>query len=266
MSTTADLLAPRAQAGAGPEPRRGLPRLLAVAGEHGNATPLARHRLAFPTPPLPGRAGDDLIAAVERSGLRGRGGASFPTGRKLRAVRDARRRPIVVVNGAEGEPTSGKDKLLLTTAPHLVLDGALLAAAAVGARQVVVCVDQAATAALGAVQRALAERQRAEAALPVRLAAIPSRYVAGEETALVHWLNPGPASTSSPSARPSPTPSGSPAAHWRASRASWSEATSEAGSAPSRRAGPTSATSRCARSAPAWAAAPSRCCPRAPAA
>src|SRR6266536_803709 len=202
MSTTADLLAPRAQAGAGPEPRRGLPRLLAVAGEHGNATPLARHRLAFPTPPLPGRAGDDLVAAVERSGLRGRGGASFPTGRKLRAVRDARRRPIVVVNGAEGEPTSGKDKLLLTTAPHLVLDGALLAAAAVGARQVVVCVDQAATAALGAVQRALAERQRAEAALPVRLAAIPSRYVAGEETALVHWLNGGPAKPTRTPPRP----------------------------------------------------------------
>src|SRR6266511_2549752 len=202
MSTTADLLAPRAQAGAGPEPRRGLPRLLAVAGEHGNATPLARHRLAFPTPPLPGRAGDDVVDAVERSGLRGRGGASFPTGRKLRAVRGGRRSPAVVVNGAEGEPASGKDKLLLTTAPHLVLDGALLAAAALGARQVVVCVDQAATAALGAVSRALAERQHAEAAPPVRIAAVPSRYVAGEETALVHWLNGGPATPTSTPPRP----------------------------------------------------------------
>jgi NADH:ubiquinone oxidoreductase subunit F (NADH-binding) len=202
MSTAADLLAPGARAGAGPEPSRWLPRLLAAAGGHGNATPLAQHRLTFPAPPPPGRPGDHLIAAVERSGLRGRGGASFPTGRKLRAVRDARRQPIVVVNGAEGEPTSAKDKLLLTTAPHLVLDGALLAAAAVGASQVVVCVDQAATAARGAVQRALGERRRVEAALPVRLAAIPSRYVAGEETALVHWLNGGPATPTLAPPRP----------------------------------------------------------------
>src|SRR6266498_5258948 len=177
MRTLADMPRPIGQVAAAPDAPSGLPRLLAGIGggggdpQPGRGTPLARHRLVYPAPPRPGRPREDFIAAVERSGLRGRGGASFPTGRKLRAVRDARRRPIVVVNGAEGEPTSGKDKLLLTTAPHLVLDGALLAAAAVGARQVVVCVDQAATAALGAVQRALAERQRAEAALPVRLAA-----------------------------------------------------------------------------------------------
>src|SRR5574341_1502568 len=134
-----------------------LPRLLAAADERGMAVPLARHRRSYPAPPLPGRPRDDLVAAVERSGLRGRGGAAFPTGTKLRAVRDGRRAPVVVVNGAEGEPASGKDKLLLTTAPHLVLDGALLAAAALGARDVVVCVDQSATAARGAVTRALAE-------------------------------------------------------------------------------------------------------------
>ena len=179
-----------------------LPRLLSATGEHGTAAPLAYHRLVYPAPPLPGVPRDDVVDAVERSGLRGRGGASFPTGRKLRAVRGGRRSPAVVVNGAEGEPASGKDKLLLTTAPHLVLDGALLAAAALGARQVVVCVDQSATAALDAVTRALGERRRAEAALPVRLAAVPSRHVAGEETALVHWLNGGPATPTSTPPRP----------------------------------------------------------------
>jgi NADH:ubiquinone oxidoreductase subunit F (NADH-binding) len=179
-----------------------LPRLLAAADERGMAVPLARHRRSYPAPPLPGRPRDDLVAAVERSGLRGRGGAAFPTGTKLRAVRDGRRAPVVVVNGAEGEPASGKGKLLLTTAPHLVLDGALLAAAALGAREVVDCVDQSATAARGAVTRALAERRRAEAALPVRLGALPSRYVAGEETALVHWLNGGPATPTRTPPRP----------------------------------------------------------------
>jgi NADH:ubiquinone oxidoreductase subunit F (NADH-binding) len=206
-STTADPSRPAARAGGGPEVAkeppalahggpeapRGLPRLLAGIAGHGDATGLAQHRLVYPPPPRPARPREDFLVAVERSGLRGRGGAGFPTGTKLRAVRDGRSQPVVVVNGSEGEPASGKDELLLTMAPHLVLDGALLAAAAVGARQVVVCVDQSATAALGALERALAERGRAEGGPPVRLAAIPSRYVAGEETALVHWLNGGPA-------------------------------------------------------------------------
>ncbi|HZD71827.1 MAG TPA: proton-conducting membrane transporter, partial [Actinomycetes bacterium] len=104
------------------------------------------------------RPRDRFIAAVERSGLRGRGGASFPTGTKLRAVREGRGTPVVVVNGSEGEPASAKDKLLLSMAPHLVLDGALLAAAAVGAGEVMVCVDRSASAALDSVGRALAER------------------------------------------------------------------------------------------------------------
>jgi NADH:ubiquinone oxidoreductase subunit F (NADH-binding) len=189
-------------AGAGPDPGHRSPRLLSATGGHGEAAPLQRHRRVYAAPPPPGSPRDDFIAAVERSGLRGRGGASFPTGTKLRAVRDGRRPAVVVVNGSEGEPASAKDKLLLTTAPHLVLDGALLAAAAVGAREVIVCVDRAATAALAAVQRALGERRRSEAVPPVRLAAIPSRYVAGEETALVHWLNGGQATPTSTPPRP----------------------------------------------------------------
>src|SRR6266542_4287378 len=207
MRTLADMPRPIGQVAAAPDALSGLPRLLAGIGggggdpQPGRGTPLARHRLVYPAPPRPGRPREDFIAAVERSGLRGRGGASFPTGTKLRAVRDGRGAPVVVVNGSEGEPSSHKDKLLLTMAPHLVIDGALLAAAAVGASEVVVCVDRAATAAHDAIGRALAERGRSDG-VQVRLAAIPSRYVAGEETALVHWLNGGPATPTRTPPRP----------------------------------------------------------------
>lgn len=133
----------------------------------------------------------ELVAEVQRSGLRGRGGAAFPTAVKMAAVA-GRRRPMVVANGTEGEPASAKDKVLLTAAPHLVIDGAVLAARSVGARQAIICVDRAATSVVTAVGRALAERDRAGTdPVALRLATPPGRYVAGEESALVHWLNGG---------------------------------------------------------------------------
>ena len=65
-----------------------------------------------------------LIVEIEASGLTGRGGAAFPTARKLPPV--ARRTsPVVVANGTEGEPASSKDKVLSTSNPHLVVDGAV---------------------------------------------------------------------------------------------------------------------------------------------
>ena len=127
-----------------------------------------------------------LIELVTDSGLRGRGGGGFPTGRKLAAVAAARRRPIVVANGAEGEPVSFKDKLLLRRAPHLVLDGAALAAAAVGAREVVVALDRMAGEEIGVVSDALDERR--DRGLGWRLAVVPSGFVTGEETALLSAL------------------------------------------------------------------------------
>jgi NADH:ubiquinone oxidoreductase subunit F (NADH-binding) len=141
---------------------------------------------------IPSTRGDELVELVGESGLRGRGGAAFPAATKLAAVREGRGRPVVVANGAEGEPPSGKDKVLLAYAPHLVLDGAALAARAVGAKSVVVAVGD---VVLPQVRHALAERRAAGAdrGLTLQVVAVPDRFVAGEETALVRFLNSGPA-------------------------------------------------------------------------
>jgi len=175
----------------------GLPRLLGEAGKA--QVTLAEHRRRGGPIPKAGREPRiDVIDALARAGLRGKGGGAFPTARKMEAVAAGTGRPVVVANGAEGEPASTKDKLLLTRAPHLVIDGALIAAAAVGAREVVLCVDRHATAALDAVRRALSERRELEpASVPLRLVAVPSHYVSGEETAVVRWLNGGEAKPAS---------------------------------------------------------------------
>src|SRR5437763_257551 len=111
----------------------GLPRLLAWLREDGRAEPLQSHVDRYGTV-ADAISGGALVAEVEASGLAGRGGASFPTAVKLASVVGARRRPVVVANGAEGEPASGKDRALLRTLPHLVLDGAVAVADAVGAQ------------------------------------------------------------------------------------------------------------------------------------
>ncbi|MEO5724786.1 MAG: NADH-ubiquinone oxidoreductase-F iron-sulfur binding region domain-containing protein [Ilumatobacteraceae bacterium] len=171
---------------------RGLPRLLAGVASDG-AVSLVTHRTAFPAPRRPGRhAAADLSGIVDEAGLRGRGGGSFPTATKMRAVAGAQGRPIVVVNGAEGEPASSKDRLLLARHAHLVIDGALLAAGALGADQVVVCIDRASTRTVHAVHEAITQRASAnERSCAVRLFTVPPRFVAGEESALVSLLNGG---------------------------------------------------------------------------
>jgi NADH:ubiquinone oxidoreductase subunit F (NADH-binding) len=138
---------------------------------------------------LPHRSPHELIEAVERSGLRGRGGADFPTARKLRAVAEGRRVSAVVVNGSETEPASAKDRLLLSRMPHLVLDGAVLAASAVGAREVIIKVGESARGSLQALEGAVSVRPADP--MPVRLVGGPEGYVAGEESAVINYLNGG---------------------------------------------------------------------------
>lgn len=105
------------------------PRLLAHLAD---GPGLASHRRRHPAPV--DVTVERLAAAAEAADLRGRGGAGFPFATKLRTA--ARRGAVVVVNLSEGEPASGKDEVLAMRRPHLVLDGAVLAARALRARRV----------------------------------------------------------------------------------------------------------------------------------
>ncbi|HEX6763389.1 MAG TPA: NADH-ubiquinone oxidoreductase-F iron-sulfur binding region domain-containing protein [Gaiellaceae bacterium] len=157
-----------------------------LAGVSGGLSPaLANHDALFG----PLQANDDLIAAVDRAGLRGRGGAAFPTATKLSAVAGAGGRPIVVANAVEGEPVSGKDRALLRVAPHLVLDGMVAAGRAVGAREGIVALSRAARRERAVVEEAIAQRGGRDGATRLRTATVPDRFVAGEETALVNALS-----------------------------------------------------------------------------
>jgi NADH:ubiquinone oxidoreductase subunit F (NADH-binding) len=164
----------------------GLPRLLAGLDSSGAPMSLAEHERVHGE--LPDRAPWELIESIEHSGLRGRGGADFPTARKLRAVASARRASAVVVNGSETEPASAKDQLLLSRLPHLVLDGAVLAARAIGTREVVVQVGADSASSLRALEGALALR---DDGARVHLVGAPGGYVAGEESAVMHYLGGG---------------------------------------------------------------------------
>jgi NADH:ubiquinone oxidoreductase subunit F (NADH-binding) len=174
-----------------PGPPAGLPRLLAGLGPDGGRVDLARHLQRWGWPwPASWRPGS-LIAEIERSGLRGRGGAAFPAGVKWRAVSSRRMRgAVVVANGAEREPASGKDRLLLARAPHLVLDGASLAGAAVGAVRVIAYVpaDVVPTVTAAAAERA----RRGLDPTPIEVVPAAGSFVAGEESAVVDHLNGGP--------------------------------------------------------------------------
>ncbi len=180
--------------------RPALPRLLAGIPS-GSALGLAEHRsLHGELPAFDERHdGPALIELIEASGLRGRGGGGFPAGAKLHAVAGARKhaltRPVVLVNGAEGEPASFKDRTLMQALPHLVLDGAEVAARAIGAQEIVLAVCDTATGALAGLRSALDERARQPSRTPplrARLVTVPNRYVAGQESALVNLAGGGP--------------------------------------------------------------------------
>jgi NADH:ubiquinone oxidoreductase subunit F (NADH-binding) len=173
-----------------------LPRLLPP--EPADPAGLAGHTARYGPPPsgLSRRQRDALIAEVARAGLTGRGGAGFPTARKLAAVA-AGRAPVVVANGTEGEPASVKDRVLMASSPHLVLDGAVLAAEITGAREAVIVVHRDVREIL---DEAVAERARARldrVRLEVRTAA--DGFVAGQASAVVRWIQRGiPAPTATP--------------------------------------------------------------------
>ncbi len=167
-------------------PPTGPLRLLSGLGPAGDRVDLHRHLEQWG--PLPLSDGAVLLDEIDRSGLRGRGGGWFPVGRKWRSVhRVGLRRPVVVANGSESEPASGKDRLLLGQVPHLVLDGAMVAARATGATEVIVHLPAPAREAMG---RAIDERRRRGVdPFPVQMVTAPHRFVAGQESSVVNTIN-----------------------------------------------------------------------------
>ncbi|HEY8524337.1 MAG TPA: NADH-ubiquinone oxidoreductase-F iron-sulfur binding region domain-containing protein [Acidimicrobiales bacterium] len=137
---------------------------------------------------------DVVIAEVEASGLRGRGGAGFPTGTKWRTVAGYRSPVLpstVVVNAAEGEPGTFKDRAIIRTNPYAVVEGALIAAAAVGADSVVVAAKAVDTATLERLRSAVDEVCAAGLAGDLTMDVIggPDEYLFGEETGLLEVVD-----------------------------------------------------------------------------
>ncbi|MCI4062038.1 ferredoxin [Micromonospora sp. R77] len=164
----------------------GEPRLTAGFAEFGRLDLMAHEDVHGPIGPMEPAT---LLRLAEAIDLKGKGGAGFPFARKLRAVLESCERQdlgaVVVVNATEGEPASWKDKVLLTRAPHLVLDGAALAAYALDAEEIVIGVadDEVGGPSLA---DALAERRMP---VPTTVVTVPHRFISGEGGALVNGIN-----------------------------------------------------------------------------
>ena len=151
-------------------------------GAHGGALEAAR------------RLGPDgVVEHLAAAGLRGRGGAGFPTARKWAAVLGHEAPvapPTVVVNAAEGEPGSFKDRAILRRNPHAVLEGALVAATVIGADRVVVALKRTFRTELGILEAAIRDWRKIAGGLGVEVLTFmgPSHYLYGEETGLLEAL------------------------------------------------------------------------------
>ena len=135
-----------------------------------------------------------IIDEIETAGLRGRGGAGFPTAIKWRTVRqsasDFEPTPVVV-NAAEGEPGTFKDRALLRINPYKVIEGALIAAVAIGANRVTVAVKSSFRIELERLRGAISEIEAAgwNGDISIDIVEGPSSYLFGEETGLLEVLD-----------------------------------------------------------------------------
>jgi len=151
---------------------------------------LESHRAALGVAP---RAGvDQAIDWLDSAAVAGRGGAGFPFATKLKAVA-GRRRPVVVVNAAEGEPASAKDTALALFAPHSVLDGAAAIARALRVREVTVVVPSERPAVGESMLRAIAERSHAGERMRWRVHEIAPGFVSGQARSVLESLSGRPA-------------------------------------------------------------------------
>jgi NADH:ubiquinone oxidoreductase subunit F (NADH-binding) len=142
---------------------------------------------------------EDIVKVVSDAGLRGRGGAGFPTGKKWQFTRDARATPrYLVINGGEDEPGSKKDRVLLENLPHLIVEGTILSAYAIGAVKAYLYINARYDVAIKCINDALAEAKAegywgenilgSNFPLDIEIVAAPHNYVAGEDTAVLEVI------------------------------------------------------------------------------
>ncbi|MDQ1396663.1 MAG: NADH-quinone oxidoreductase subunit [Acidimicrobiaceae bacterium] len=135
-----------------------------------------------------------IIEELLASGLRGRGGAGFPTGVKWQTVAADRAEgaaATVVVNGAEGEPGTFKDRTIIRNNPYHVVEGALIAARAVGADKIIFGLKHSFTTEVARMQEAIEEIRAAGWAEGIEMVIFegPNEYLYGEETALLETMD-----------------------------------------------------------------------------
>ena len=146
---------------------------------------------------------EGIIAELHLSGLQGRGGAGFSAGVKWQTLAfNPAVHKVVVANGEEGEPASCKDQWLLKHRPHLVLDGLLLAAQAIGATRTIVYLSHSAT--VDSMQAAIEELEASpyKPSTPIEVHVVRASYVAGEESAVCRSINGGEAKPTAKPPRP----------------------------------------------------------------
>lgn len=160
-----------------PVPISSLGDYLAMGGGKG----LARARELGP---------DQTITEITLARLRGRGGAGFPTGTKWASIRSAPGdTKYVAVNAAEGEPGTFKDRSLMRANPYQLVEGAAVAASAVGAKEVFIAVKGTFGPEIDALERAIDEmREAGMLDVPVSLVLGPDEYLFGEEKALLEVI------------------------------------------------------------------------------
>jgi len=131
------------------------------------------------------------IDVVLRAGLRGRGGAGFPTGRKWAGVRgQTSNRRYLVCNGAEGEPGTFKDRALMRANPYQLVEGVMIAASVIKAEEAFICLKASFATERQAVTRAIEEFQAAGICRDRRITVVagPEEYLFGEEKAMLEVI------------------------------------------------------------------------------
>ena len=142
---------------------------------------------------------EEVIKIVSDAGLRGRGGAGFPTGKKWAFTRECPEQPhYLILNGGEDEPGSRKDRMLMENLPHLVIEGVILSAYAIGASKAYLYINANYEAATESITDALTEAKTAGCwgdnvlgsnfNLDIELTPAPHNYVAGEDTAAIEVI------------------------------------------------------------------------------